>query len=114
MKLKITENQVKAAITQLLNHYTPYVFMWRQNNQGTWNRKRNSYFFTGMAGVPDLIGFTCRGRFLGIEVKRPGGKQSEMQKIFEKNCLAFGGIYILADDIDKVVPWLEKIKKGEI
>ncbi len=114
MKIKITENDVKRDILQLLNCYQPYVFMWRQNNQGTYNRKKNSYFFTGLAGVPDIIGFTNTGKFIGIEVKRPCGVQRESQIIFEKNCKAFRGIYILADNIDKVIPILDKIKRGDV
>jgi len=116
MKTKISENEVKQSIMDLLSCYKAYVFVWKQNTQGTFNKKSGAYFFHGLAGVPDIIGFTVYGRFIGIEVKAKGKKsnQSEGQKSFQDKCDKFGGIYILADCAEDVIPWLNKIKRGEL
>lgn len=61
-----------------------------------------------MKGVPDIIGIMPdgSGRFLGIEVKAPGGSQSGPQVLFERRTERAGGVYILAksvEDVDKVL-----------
>lgn len=56
-------------------------------------------------GLPDLIAFTPALHF--IEVKAPGGRQSESQKDFQKFCEISETPYILAfslDDIIKIFP----------
>lgn len=57
-----------------------------------------------MKGVPDIIGIMPdgSGRFLGIEVKAPGGQQSAPQILFERRCGRAGGIYILAKSVEDV------------
>lgn len=64
------------------------------------------------AGIADII--SCvNGRFVGIEVKRPGAKneQSEQQKVHERNVIKSGGIYILADCLDDVKNVVEPLLK---
>ena len=66
------------------------------------------------SGIADII--SCvNGRFVGIEVKRPGAKneQSEQQKIHQRNVIKSGGIYILADCLEDVTQIIEPILKGE-
>lgn len=66
------------------------------------------------AGIADII--SCvNGRFVGIEVKRPGAKneQSEQQKVHERNVKKSGGIYILADCLQDVIDVVEPLLKGE-
>lgn len=114
-KIKVLENDVKASIINLIQLYSKYMFVWKQNNQGTFNRKLNIYTrFNGLAGVPDIIGMTRTGRFIGIECKRSGakGEQSDNQKTFQANCEKMGGIYILADCIEDCKPTFDKIKRG--
>ena len=60
------------------------------------------------AGIPDIV--CCfNGSFLGIEVKRPGAKneQSEQQKVHERNIVKSGGTYLLVDDVEEVVAYVE-------
>lgn len=55
----------------------------------------------GTAGIPDII--CCyKGRFIGIEVKRPGGKVSKLQEITIKKVTAAGGITFVAYSLDDV------------
>ena len=49
-------------------------------------------------GACDLIAIK-KGRVLFIEVKTPGGVQSDFQKTFEKNLKGNGGHYLVARDL---------------
>ena len=66
------------------------------------------------SGIADIISCVI-GRFVGIEVKRPGAKneQSEQQKIHERNVIKSGGIYILADCLDDVTSVIEPLLEGD-
>ncbi len=55
------------------------------------------------AGWPDITGLLPGGRFIGIECKAPGGRQSDLQKAIEAEIHKRGGIYVLARSIDDVV-----------
>lgn len=64
-------------------------------------------------GIPDIIA-CCKGKFIGIELKRTNAlnEQSEYQKIHEKNIKESGGIYLLTDDLEKVVDLIERIAEN--
>ncbi len=51
--------------------------VWR--NQSGHVRTGSGYLQLGPIGSPDLVGYLPCGRFLGIEVKRPGEKPSKEQ-----------------------------------
>ena len=59
------------------------------------------------AGTPDIIGI-LKGRFVGVEMKRPktknrqAGKQETAQEKFQRNCERANGIYILARSVHDV------------
>jgi len=78
------------------------VFVFKVNNYAM-PRANGRMVFHGDHGIPDICGMTKSGRFLGIEVKTKIGRQSEHQKLFEKRCLANGGIYILARSVDDLI-----------
>ena len=54
------------------------------------------------AGWPDITGLLPDGRFIGVEVKAPNGRQSPAQKDMERDIRRRNGIYILARSIDDV------------
>lgn len=96
---EVYENQVQAEILLQVGSL-PFVRLWRNNTgkaRAMDNPNRIIQF--GLPGSPDLLGFFDDGRFLGIEVKRPGGRQSKEQKAFETVLQRFNGIYILADNV---------------
>ena len=66
--------------------------VWRQNNLAAVGRK-----FTGMYGVPDIIGFHKKtGVFVGCEIKAKRDRLSEHQKHFLGSLLKAGGLALLA------------------
>ncbi|CAK0774907.1 putative VRR-NUC domain-containing protein [Gammaproteobacteria bacterium] len=58
-------------------------------------------------GVADLV-FVKDGRAYFLELKRPGGKQSEAQKLFQEDVYWSGSIYGLANTFEGAV----KILRG--
>ena len=69
--------------------YIPFVRWWAPGHRDE------------QAGAPDLI-VLLRGSVFAIEVKRPGGRQSPMQRVFQAAWEAAGGWYVLADSVDAV------------
>lgn len=49
-----------------------------------------------MSGISDVIGVLPGGRFLAIEVKRPGGKTTPQQEEFLERVNAAGGLAFVA------------------
>lgn len=82
-------------------------FFWRQNSSGSFYkaadgsrqfRKPPKY---AKNGVPDIIVIND-GRFIGLEVKAPNGRQSKDQKKFESDVTDAGGIYAVVTSIEDV------------
>lgn len=84
MKEKQIENQIKKWLEQ----------------QGYWWMKVHGDLFQ-KAGVPDILA-CINGRFVGIEVKRPGGKVSALQKYNIEQIRASGGVAFVATSIEEV------------
>jgi hypothetical protein len=71
------------------------VFAWRNNSGAicaTSNGKRRFVRFGGMPGSADVLGVLPGGRFLGIELKKPGGKPTAKQEAFLAAVRAAGGV----------------------
>ena len=113
-KLKPTsESTVLASILAALGHKNAqgaiegrYGLFWR-NNSGA--MKVGARFIRyGLPGSPDVIGIV-NGQFVGIEVKREDGKQSEHQQEFERLATKYGGHYAVVrsarEAIESVVRW---------
>ena len=67
----------------------------------------------GTAGIPDII--CCyKGRFLGLEVKQPSGRLTELQKQTIDKINTAGGIALRVDsviDVKKVIHALDNETK---
>lgn len=55
----------------------------------------------GTAGLPDII-VCLQGRFIGIEVKKPGGKLTKLQEITIRDIERAGGIMVVAHSLCEV------------
>jgi Holliday junction resolvase len=56
-------------------------------------------------GVPDILA-VIGGRFVAIEVKRPGGKPSKLQLAQLNRIQASGGVAMIAESVDDVIAHL--------
>jgi hypothetical protein len=72
---------------------------------GVWHYKNWSGPMTSPKGISDILGI-YRGRFLAIEVKRPGGKLTPDQQRFLDRVKIEGGISFVARSVDDVVEGL--------
>ena len=96
-----------------LRYISAGVVFWRQNSGVFHDAEGVRRIRACPAGTPDVIGM-LKGRFVGIELKRPKstgrrkGKQQEDQEKWQRNCERGGGIYILARSVEDVVERLRK------
>lgn len=81
--------------------------VWR-NNQGAYKTPEGYYIKYGVCnpGGSDLIGI-FKGRFLAIEVKKPGKQPTEEQANFIKAVINHGGIAGVITDPSQVKKLLE-------
>lgn len=63
---------------------------------------KRRFFRSAPAGCPDIVACSA-GTFLAIEVKKPGGRQSEAQKLWQENWCRAGVNYILAYSLSDVI-----------
>jgi VRR-NUC domain. len=78
--------------------------VWRQNNL-TIGRRKN----IATPGIPDIIGYTSNGHFVGCEVKKIGDKFSKEQIGFLNGLIKGGGVALYAIQVGSEV----KIKSFE-
>jgi penicillin-binding protein-related factor A (putative recombinase) len=103
-KRKISEHDVQGQILGYLKHRVKFV---RRQNVGA--AKLKGYWVRfAKKGDPDIY-CIYRGHFIGIEVKKPGEKQSADQIKAMEEIRAAGGTYILAESVDDVVLWFALI-----
>lgn len=70
--------------------------------------KHNNIGIYARAGVPDLLCCSNEGRFIGIEVKRPGQKPKPIQQAFLNTINNLGGIAFSAVSVEEVEQNLKK------
>ena len=107
MLIKQLEKEIQLAICDYLA-YKRY-FFWRQNTGAIMNHKTGNFKAMpkhSLNGVPDII-LIQEGKFIGLEVKRPKGIQSDSQKAFEKLCKDHGAEYYIVTSIDDVIKVLK-------
>lgn len=101
------EKDIQAAILQYLRLRN--VFAWRNNsgmqlipNKGGGMRAIR----IGLPGSADILGIMPDGRFLAIEVKRPGKMPTDEQRAFLGQIEANGGVAVVAHSVDDVISLL--------
>lgn len=101
-----TETVISGQIRDYINLHG-IGFVWR-NNTIKGRTQEGRFFQNGIKGSPDLVGFTNKGYFLGVEVKRPGKQLTFYQKLFAKKVRETDkGVYIVARSIDDIMRQLE-------
>jgi len=101
---KVLEKDIQHTILQYLK--ARGIYCWIHNNVGI-KKPNGQYIPTGLLGISDILGIYDDGRFLSIEVKRPGGKCSEHQNLFIRNINERGGIAFKAESLEDVISKLD-------
>lgn len=96
--------QVEQGIQHAILEYLRWRHIPCYKHQNAGIRKPDgSYSPTHTRGVSDIIGCMPKtGRFLAIEVKRPGGKATPEHQQFLDTITKAGGLAFLADSVDEV------------
>lgn len=76
------------------------------DNIGAWYIKTHGSMFS-KAGTPDIIA-CVKGTFVAIEVKKPGGVVSELQKAHIKLIQQAGGVAFVTDSLEETKQHLAK------
>jgi len=90
--------------------------------RGLWAERRNSRVlmlpgkggrlrpvrFGGVKGASDIIAIGLQGRFMAIEVKRPGGKATVEQDMYLREIRRHGGLAFVATGWQDVAVALER------
>ena len=85
---KISENDVKKMVKDYLSIKRYYHFPILQG-------------LGAKRGIPDIIAIK-NNRVLFLEIKKPGGKQSEYQKQFQADIEGHGGEYYIVRSLEEV------------
>lgn len=110
--------QVMGYLKRLEHKTERRCFFWRNNNNPVYDpvmqmfRKRHPQT---PLGLPDIIG-CYYGKLVGIEVKGPGGKPSQAQKVIKCKIEDAGGTVIIAwsyEDVEKALKRLEVVPQGD-
>lgn len=102
------ETQVLRACLDYLSYRG--IFHWRAN-QGAIPLPGGGFRrFVGMKGISDILGVLPGGRFLAIECKRPGGRESPSQVEFQERVVSLGGVAMCVSSVEE----LEEDLKGII
>ena len=62
-------------------------------------------------GTPDVLA-CLNGRFIGIEVKKPGGKPSPLQRVQLRKIREAGGVGFTSDNLDDVKDQLNHLMES--
>lgn len=99
---KETENDVRNACLQYLTLVKRW-WAFRTNNTPVYDPRIKRYrAFTGEPGMADIYALHD-GVSYWVETKKPGGKQSEEQKTFERNVKLRGGVYLLVESVEQLI-----------
>jgi len=72
--------------------------------------RAGAFFGTAIpVGWPDVTGLLPDGRFIGVEVKAPEGRQSAAQKRMQREISSRNGIYVLARSVEDVRRGIEEV-----
>ena len=102
----VSEKNIQNAIIIYLEYKK--IFHYRQNT-GALATPTGGFIRYGTTGAPDIV-CVIAGKYVGLEVKKPGGKLSAGQKLFSEKLKNAGGDYHVVCSIDDAI---EVIKSYE-
>ncbi len=111
-----TEKQLESAILSYLK-YEIGVFAFKVNTTGVYDPRVDRFRTLSkhvVAGTPDIIACVSvegRGLFVGMEVKKPGGKPSQNQKEFQERLQdRANGWYFIVRSVDDAKRALQTVR----
>lgn len=102
MEARPLEKEVLNACLSYLHFRLPDALIWRQNQVAVPLPNGKFRRFVGLLGVADILGVLDTGRFLAVEVKRPGGKTSPHQQEFLGKVSSLGGVACCVCSVDEL------------
>jgi hypothetical protein len=107
----------RASETQIVQHVRlvvgrqPDCAVWR--NETGMTRHENGFVRYGLCpGSADVIGVGPGGRFLALEVKKPGGRLTEKQQQFLDLVRRYGGIAGSVTSADEALEVVQNAREG--
>lgn len=105
------EAALQDRIEMALDEYAhDFMIAWR-NNCGFDSMNRVRYG-VGNPGGADFIACVS-GRFVGVEIKTPVGRQTPEQKQFEHVVKSKGGIYVVLRSVEEARQWAENMRSSK-
>jgi len=89
LKIKVTENDIKKQVKQYLSLKGYFHFHIMQG-------------LGAYKGIPDIIAIK-NNRVLFLEIKRPGGRQSDYQKQYQADIEGQGGEYYVIKSLEDLI-----------
>ena len=99
------ERDVQSAVLDMLKLRRDVAWFERMNTGGMVN-PNGQYVRFGFKGCADILGQMRDGRFLAIEVKRPGAVPTEEQQEFLGRVQRAGGVAFVAWSVDDIAKGL--------
>ena len=82
-----------------------------RNNTGAvaaTHKGKSRFVRFGAKGAPDIV-CVIHGRYVGLELKAPGRKQTPDQIAFERSLTAAGGVYLVVRDVAELNAYLARV-----
>jgi hypothetical protein len=95
----ISEADVIKTIDEALSIFGIFHF---RNNTGAIKTPQGTFVRFGSPGSADFLGICPGGKFLSVEVKRPGGRLSPAQSAWLDAVNHEGGVAIWVDSVDSL------------
>lgn len=108
MEARELEKKTERKILDWLTTELGIGYFWKNQSVGIYDQASGSYRKStnpyAINGTSDILGIWPGGRFIAIEVKRPGEENgaSDAQKAFIKQLNARGGLAFVATSVEKV------------
>jgi hypothetical protein len=100
----LSESEIQRQVIQAVNA-SGLARVWRTQS-GT---RSGGRMHLAPTGTPDIVGYTRFGRFLGLEVKRPGKGPSKAQQDVGTAILASGGLWVVVASADSAIAYLRSL-----
>ena len=100
---KVKEKDIQMAVCDYLA--IKGYFFWRTNTTPIFDPTKKIFRAMpkyALRGISDII-LVKNGMFIGLEIKRPKGTQSEHQKEFQRKLINAGGQYYLITSMDYLI-----------